>query len=220
MKTLKPLFLIIAVAIAAGCSGGPKMETRAFEVKYLEIDRAYQLVDPYVFRERENSPGIISISGHVLTVRETVDNLTRIEAVLRQFDKKQPEITLYVDVIEADGGDVDPAISVIQIELAELFKFTGYRRAAGGVLTATEGSSVEQSMGVDRGSYVFEARCRRLTKDDGEWLLLIDLRLNQYTTDLLSTSAMIRDGQTTLVGTTLDGDVKAVILAVRLEIKE
>ena len=137
-----------------------------------------------------------------------------------EFDKKQPEIRLHIDVIEANGGGVDPQIADIQAELSDLFKFDGYRRAAGGVLTATEGSSVEQSMGVVGGSYVFEARCGRLTEDEGEWLLFIDLQLSQYDRNLLRPSAMIRDGQTTLVGTTLDGDVKAVILAVRLEIKE
>lgn len=95
---------------------------------------------------------------------DSADNMTRIAMVLLEFDKKQPEIRLHIDVIEA--------------------------------------------------------RCGRLTEDEGEWLLFIDLQLSKYDRNLLRTSAMIRDGQTTLVGTTLDGDVKAVILAVRLEIKE
>ena len=220
MRIAKPVFLMIIVAIAAGCSGGPQMETMTFEVKYLEMNRVYDLIEPYVFRDREKNPGTISISGHILTVRETMDNLSRVESVLRQFDIKQPKIILHIDVIEANGGDVDPAIADIQAELAELFKFTGYRRAAGGVLTATEGSSVEQSMGVGGGSYVFEARCGRLTEDEGEWLLFIDLQLSRYERNLLRTSAMIRDGQTTLVGTSLDMDVKAVILAITLEIQE
>ncbi len=75
-------------------------------------------------------------------------------------------------------------------------------------------------MGVSGSAYRFEARLGRLTEDEGEWLLFADLLLSQYGTDLLSTSAIIRNGQTTLVGTTLDGDVKAVILAVRPIIKE
>jgi len=189
-------------------------------VKYLEMNRAHALIEPYVFRGREKNPGSITVSGNVLTVRESADNLTRIAVVLTEFDIKQPEITLHIDVIEANGGGVDPQIADIQAELSDLFKFDGYTRAAGGVLRATEDAFVSQSMGVSGSAYRFEARLGRLTEDEGEWLLFADLRLSQYGTDLLSTSAIIRNGQTTLVGTTLDGDVKAVILAVRPAIKE
>jgi len=220
MRIAKPVFLMIVVAIAAGCSGGPQLETRTFEVKYLEMNRAHALVEPYVFMDREKNPGNMTVSGNILTVRESADNLTRIAVVLEEFDKKQPEITLHIDVIEANGGGVDPQIADIQVELSGLFKFDGYTRAAGGVLMATEDTYVAQTMGVSGGAYRFEARLGRLTEDEGEWLLFADLRLSRYGTDLLNTSAIIRNGQTTLVGTTLDGDVKAVILAVRPVIKE
>ena len=90
MRIAKPVFLMIIVAIAAGCSGGPQMETRTFEVKYLEMNRAHALIEPYVFRDREKNPGTISVSGNVLTVRESVDNLTRIAGVLVEFDKCTP----------------------------------------------------------------------------------------------------------------------------------
>jgi hypothetical protein len=220
MKILKALLLIVSAVAVVGCSGGPQLETRVFEVKYLEMHRVHQLVEPYVFYNRKDAPGTFSMSGQLLTVRETADNLTRIELVLAQFDQKRPEIMLHVDVIEANGGEVDPAIADIQVELAELFKFTGYTRVAGGVLTAIEGRLVTQSMGIGNSAYRFEAQCGHLTEDEGEWLLFTDLQLSRYGRDLLSTSAMIRDGQTTLVGTSLEGDVKAVILAIRPEIRE
>jgi len=226
MKIIRMTVLFIGLLVIAGCGRTPKLEIETFEVNHLDQHQLSQLIDPYIFYDREGTSGMYTLSRNILTVRETPDNLSRIAAVLNKYDIKKPSIMLYIDVIEANGGDIDPSIQDIADRLRELFRFTGYTRVAGGVISATEGGIVEQTMGVadggDRGSFDFHARFGRLAHDDGEWTLYAEaLELRRKDGTKISTSALLRVGQTTLVGTSLSGpDVKAVILAVRPEIIE
>ena len=223
MKTMRMTAVLIGLFVMAGCSRAPKLEIETFEVNHLDAYRLSQLVEPYIFYDREGTDGMYTLSGNVLTVRETPDNLARIAAVLHRYDIKKPSIMLHIDVIEANGGDVDPSIQDIADRLRELFRFTGYTKVAGGIISVTEDGMVKQTMGASSGSaFEFQARFGRLANEDGEWTLYaenLDLRRQDGTT--ISTSALLRVGQTTLVGTSLEGpDVKAVILAVRPEIHE
>ncbi len=225
MKTMRMTAVLIGLLVMAGCGGTPKLEIETFEVNHLNQHQLSQLIEPYIFYDREGTSGMYTLSGNILTVRETPDNLARIGAVLHQYDIKKPSIMLHIDVIEANGGGIDPSIQDIADRLRELFRFTGYTRVAGGVISATEWSNVEQSMGVSgRGGYSFHlnASIGRLSRQEDEWVLYaenIHLRGNNGVT--ISTSALLRIGQTTLVGTSLSGpNVKAIILAVRPEIIE
>ncbi|MFC1545656.1 hypothetical protein ACFL44_03100 [Gemmatimonadota bacterium] len=226
MKTMRMTAVLLGLFVIAGCGRTPKLEIETFEVNNLDQHRLSQLIEPYIFYGREGTDGMYTLSGNILTVRETPDNLARITDVLRMYDVRKPEIMLHIDIIEADGGDIDPSIQDIADRLRELFRFTGYTKVAGGIISVTEGGSVEQTMGAssesERGSFHFSARFGRLADEDGQWTLFaesLDLRRRDGTT--ISTSALLRTGQTTLVGTSLEGPgAKAVILAVRPEIHE
>jgi len=227
MKTLRMCAVLLGLFVIAGCGSTPKLEIETFEVNHLDSYRLSQLVEPYIFYDREGAAGMYTQSGNVLTVRETPDNLVRIAAVLQRYDIKKPSIILYIDVIEANGGDIDPSIQDIADLLRELFRFSGYTKVAGGVISVTEGGVVQQTMGASsggnqRGSFEFQARFSQLAEEDGEWTLYAEnLSLRRQDGTNISTSALLRVGQTTLVGTSLAGpDVKAVILAVRPEIHE
>ncbi len=224
MRLSRTVPVFAALILLAGCSRPPRIDIQTFEVRYLDEERLSQLIHPYIFFDREGAPGTYSLSGNVLTVRETPDNLSRIRAVLNEYDVKKPSILLHVDIIEANGGGIDSSfedIKDIYDRLIELFKFEGYARVAGGVLSTMEGKHVSHSMGADRargGIYQFFAACGRLYQEDGKWVLYVEMELLSAGPTLLSTSALLREGQTTLVGTSSTGDVKAVILAVRPEI--
>lgn len=221
MRLTRTAPVFAALILLAGCSRPPRIDIQTFEIRYLDEERLSQLVHPYIFFDRDGAPGTYSLSGNVLTVRETPDNLSRIRAVLVEYDVKKPSILLHVDIIEANGGEVDPSIAGISSRLKELFKFEGYTRVAGGVLSTMEGTHVSHSMGSDRvrgGIYQFFANCGRLYQEEGKWVLYAEMELRSAGPTLLSTSALLREGQTTLVGTSSIGEVKAVILAVRTEI--
>jgi len=227
MKTLKMTAILLVLLVIAGCGRGPKLEIETFEVNHIEHYQLTQLVEPYIFSGREGAQGMYTVSGNVLTVRETSDNLGRIAAVLQKYDVRKPSIMLHIDVIEADGGEIDPSIQDIADRLRELFRFTGYQRVAGGVVAITEGSEIDQTMGVggstgSGGSFSFQARIGRIGQEDGDWTLYAEsLYLRRDDGTVIRTSAQLRVGQTTLVGTSLEGSgAKAVILAVRPEIYE
>ncbi len=226
MKTMRMTAMLIGLLAITGCSGSPKLDIQTYEVKHLDQHQLSQLIEPYIFYDREGADGMYTLSGNILTVRETSDNLGRIAMVLKTYDIKKPTIRLYIDVIEADdGAEVDPAVRDIANRLKEIFKFEGYRKVSGGVLLATENTRVEQSMGDERSRvfwYTFAANCGRLTQDEGDWVIFTEMTLRRADGIEISTSALLREGQTTLVGTSAtsepDSGIKAVILAVRPEI--
>ncbi len=211
---------LLAVAFtAAGCGRTPQLDVRSFEVAYMNPEQAVELITPYVFSDRDGAAGTYSVAGNIVTVRETTDNLNRIEALLRQYDLRKPLVTLHIDVIEADGGGVDPAIAGIAGQLRELFNFSGYQRAAGGLASAAEGSRLVQSMGVTGAnrSYQVTIHCGRFIQAEGIWIIPASLGFSSGR-GLVDTEVRLREGQTTLIGTSTTGDIKAVILAIRPEI--
>ncbi len=227
MKTVKMTAVLLVLLVIAGCGKAPRLEIETFEVNHIEHYQLTQLIEPYIFYGREGSEGMYTVSGNVLTVRETPDNLARIAAVLLKYDVRKPSIMLHIDVIEADGGEIDPSIQDIAERLRELFRFTGYERVAGGVMAVTEGSEIDQTMGVggvtgSSSTFSFQARIGRISQEDGDWTLYAEsLYLRRGDGTVIRTSAQLRVGQTTLVGTSLEGSgAKAVILAVRPEIHE
>jgi hypothetical protein len=221
------LTILFGLLVIAGCGRTPQLEIETFEVNNIENYQLTQLIEPYIFYGREGAAGMYTISDNVLTVRETPDNLARIAEILERYDVRKPSIMLHVDVIEADGGDIDPAIQDIADRLRDLFRFTGYERVAGGVLAVTEGSEVDQTMGIGGESgasryFSFQARIGRIGLKEGNWTVYAEnLSLRRGDGAAIRTSALLRVGQTTLVGTSLAGsDAKALILAVRPEIQE
>ncbi|MFQ5538400.1 MAG: hypothetical protein ACE5GJ_13225 [Gemmatimonadota bacterium] len=120
----------LIVLAAAACSRGPGLETRTFALENLAPHEAEALVAPYVFDDRERNPGTMSRTGGAITVRETPDNLDKIERVMEQFDVAQPEVRLTFQLVEADGfSGTDPAIAEVEKELRKVFDFKGYRLA-------------------------------------------------------------------------------------------
>jgi len=217
MKSIKLMSLLAVVLLLAGCGHRPELEIRTFDIKHLDPGMAIQIIEPYVFDDREIAPGNYSLSGSTITVRETRDNLRRIAEILGRYDVEKPPVTLFIDVIEADGaGEVDEALEGILDDLEKLFRFQGYRRVASGVLPIMEGQEVSHRMGRFAG-YSFEAYPRRMIQDQHDtWQIYMDMTLTKDGFHMLHTSATLRDAQTTLLGTSTDEEgIRAIILAIR-----
>lgn len=210
--------LTLALGLAA-CRPAGELETRTFELRYIEPADAIGFLEPYVYEGREEAPGMMSQARNTVTVRELPENLERIEAVLAEFDRPPAMVSLRFMLIEADGfTSSDPAIADVEEELRKLFNFQGYRLAARSTVQALDGGFVEQRIG-DR-SYEIVAQVDDVDAEDGTLSMSVDF------SGLFSTSVRIPLGQTVVLGSgqmpTSPGaeGVRAAILAVTPELVE
>ncbi len=90
--TTKTLTMGALSLLIAACEMTPDLETRTFAVQHLQPHEVGELIDPYVYGEREGAPGALSVIEGAVTIRETADNLAQIERVLAQFDQARPDV--------------------------------------------------------------------------------------------------------------------------------
>ena len=88
------------------------------------------LIQPYVYKERPNAPGSMSIAAGAITVRETPDNLDQIARVLAELDLSEtpaPSFRLQFQLVKANGTSAsDPVIADVVEELRKTLRFDGY----------------------------------------------------------------------------------------------
>lgn len=216
--------LILAIGVA-GCygDGTPELETRTFEVLHLEDWVAETLVEPYVYAAREGAPGMASVIDGKLTVRETRDNLMRIEEVLREFDRPTPVVRLTFQIIEANGStEIDPRIAEVEEALRQLFRFDGYRLVGEVMVHGTEGNEVFQEFDVpDLGPSAIEAMIRDVRTDSSGGSVQIEMRFHAGSRTVFGTTIRVRAGQTAVLGRTPSSvGNQNIILAVKTELQD
>jgi hypothetical protein len=221
------LFLanLILVLGAAGCGADdrPELETRTFEVIYLEDYVAETLVEPYVYVGRGQAPGMASVVDGKLTVRETRDNLQRIEEVLLEFDRPTPVVRLTFQIIEANGGtETDPEIAEVEEALRQLFRFDGYRLVGEVMVHGTEGNQVSQEFDVpDLGPSAIEAMIRDVRTDSSGGSVQLEMRFHAGSRTVFGTTVRVRAGQTAVLGRTPSSvGSQNIILAVKTELQD
>jgi len=213
------------VAGAVGCygEGTPELETRTFEVIHLEDWVAESLVEPYVYAGRDNAPGVASVVDGKLTVRETPDNLQRIEEVLFEFDRPTPAVRLTFQIIEANGSTgTDPQIAEVEEALRKLFRFDGYRLIGEVMVHGTEGNAVHQEFDVpDLGPSAIEAMIRDVRTDSSGGSVQIEMQFHAGSRTVFGTTVRVRAGQTAVLGRTPSSvGNQNIILAVKTELQE
>ena len=119
------------MVLATACDrSGPELEVRTFKIEHVGTEQAAKLVEPYVFRDRPESPGAIATGLGAITVRETADNLARIDRLLAEFDVASTAaspLRIEFQLIGANGSaETDPRIADVATELEKLFRFDGY----------------------------------------------------------------------------------------------
>jgi hypothetical protein len=218
-KLLRTFACAGVVAALSACRPTASLETRTFQVNSLQPHEVAELVEPYVDREREGMPGAISVIDGAMTVRETPDNLARIERVLAEFDRPRADMRLHFQLIEADGfTDSDPRIADVEEQLRQLFQFRGYRLAGEATVTATDGAEVVQALRASDGLYEIQGRVYRI---GGGQTRLEEVRLVSENGFHLATSVNIRAGQTIVLGSApKQGSSATLFLTVRAELGE
>jgi hypothetical protein len=216
-----PSACIVIAAVLAGCGQSSSLETRTFDLQHLDPGVAHEIVAPYVFVDRPQEPGAVSI-GHgsrTLTVRERPDNLDRIARVLEERDRMLPGVSLHFQVIDAvaDEAPPDPALAEVEAALREVFRFQGYRRVGEAVVRASDGSDFQQSVAGAAADAIVGRLWGVHRREDGQ--LSARLTVTFYSgpnTQALHTTVNLVDGRTLVLGTAGGrGDNSAVILAVR-----
>lgn len=196
-------FLALLVGRFWGSEGAPRLDVRTFTLENRSGFEAAELVGPYVFRDREGSPGTMSATSNALSVRETPDNLDRIARVLAEFDKPVPGIRLRFQLIEADSfREADPAIAEVVEELKGLFRFEGYRLLGEALVGVAGGSGGGQEfsqnfLGPDD---AFSVTAQAEIRQPGT-IRLDPVELWQDQREiLLQTSVNVSPGQTVVIG--------------------
>lgn len=215
-------------AAVLGCFGGTNLDTRSFELRHLEDSVAMQLIEPYVYGDREGAPGTLSAVQGILTVRETRDNLDRISRVLEQFDQPRKSVSLNFQIIFGNGGTTtDPAIAEVVTELRKLFRFEGYELRSEGSVTGLERTEVFQTMFDEAsgdtgfGRYELQATIGSVVGPPDSAVVELSVRLFGDDMGLFNTSLVLGVGHTVVLGTfKLPGSGAALILTVRAELAE
>ena len=218
--------VLFAAASITGCASEPDLETRTFELMFIDDDVAADLVAPYIYFDREVGSGTMTVTEGKLTVRETNENLERIAGVLAEFDKQKPGVQLRFQLIEANGfASVDPAISEVESALREVFRFEGYRLLGEALVNGMEGSWLHQEIPSDEGQ-VFHLRSgiADVRTDSEGGSVELQVELEAWGDAVLATSLRVRAGQTAVLGSaalrTGETQGRTLILAVRPELTE
>lgn len=205
---------------AFACDGGMELETRTFELEYLDERAAEGIILPYVYRDRPNAPGTYSLFPGGVTVRETNDNLEKIARVLEDFDRARPGVRLTFQIIEADGRTIaDPQIAEIEAALRKLFRFDGYRLVAEAQVGALPGAESRQLIREGSRTFAIEAFVReiRLARRGGSVDLQVELEASGLG-PVIQTSMSVPVGQTVVLGSARpEAGRAALILTVRPE---
>jgi hypothetical protein len=215
-----PVLAVVALTMACGGDRVPALETQTFEVYHLENYVAESLVEPYVYRDREGAPGTVSVVDGKVTVRETPDNLQRIQEVLLEYDRPKPLVRLTFQVIEANGSaEVDPRIAEVEAALRDLFRFEGYRLIGEVMVHGTEGNEVFQEFYLpDLGPSAIQAMIRDVRTDSAGGSVQLEMRFNSGSRNVFGTTVRVRAGQTAVLGRTPSSvDDRNIILAVNAE---
>ena len=222
-RSARVVFAVVGVLLIAGCDGAPPLETRTYELMYLDDGVAAELVGPYVYFERPSAPGTITVVEGKLTVRETTENLERIEAVLVRFDRPKPGVRLRFQLIEANGFEsTDPEILDVEQALRDLFRFEGYRLVGEALVNGVEGSYLRQDIPSSAGPpFHLQTGIADVRTDSAGGSVALEVMLEAWESDILATTVRVRAGQTAVLGSaalrTKEGDT-TLILAVRPEL--
>jgi hypothetical protein len=208
-RKMKIKLSVLVAALAClgswACEGNPpELDVRTFTLEHRSGYEAGNLIEPYVYADRDGASGSMSTMPNAVSVRETPDNLDKIARVLEEFDVPLPPMRLRFQLIEADSfQDEDPAIAEVAAELQSLFRFEGYRLLGEAVVTLAGGGMGEQGieqrfLGTD---VPFIVMAEAIIERPGTVRLQPVYLWDESTGDnILQTHVNVRSGQTVVIG--------------------
>lgn len=211
--------IVVAILLAGAC-GQEKLETRTFELQFLNPNEAEEMVLPYVYVDRPDAPGVVTSFSAGITVRETRDNLDRIQRVLEEYDRPKPGVRLHYQLIEADGAsESDPRIADVEAALRELFRFEGYQLIAEAPMGAIEGSGSTQTMIHGPAEYWIRSEVQMIRGKGDAGAVTLNVHLQSSMGGEIGTQMTVPVNQTVVLGSMQRARERgALILTVRPEL--
>lgn len=212
-------FAFLPVIGSQACESGVELQTMTFELQHMRPDEAVAMVAPYVYPEREGAAGMVTHFSTGLTVRETAENLARIQEVLERYDLATPAVRLHFQIIEADGFEgTDARIADVQAALEELFRFEGYRLLAEAQMAAMEGTGSSQLIAEDDRQFVLDGRVEDIRGRGENGSIVLSVRLDRVSGfNQIRTQMAVPVGQTVVLGSSKGTGPSTIILTVRPE---
>lgn len=205
---------------AGSCDGRVELATQTFELQYMHPEEAVEMIAPYVYPEREGAAGLVTHFSGGVTVRETRENLARIQEVLRNYDLATPGVRLHFQLIEANGfSGTDSRIADVRRALEELFRFEGYRLIAEPQMAAMEGTGSSQMIGGSgdgMDGYYLEARVQDIRGRGDRASVILSVNLRGPAMARIETALAVPVGETVVLGSSQAG-TETLILTVRPE---
>ena len=221
--------ILLSLVLVTSCDrDAPELEVRTFDVgaKTHEVRDVGKLIQPYVYDDRPDAPGSMSIALGAITVRETPDNLDRIARVLADLDLSEAAISssdLHFLLVEANGApEPDPLIADLVEELRKTLRFEGYSLLGESRIAVGPQTVYRQVLRTATSEYSIDGS---FVGSGPSNLLSVDLRLKrsvagEFTTTtnqrVLSTDVGIRKNQTLVLGTVPVEGSATLLLVVRL----
>jgi hypothetical protein len=208
----------IAVHLLSGCGPSSSLETRTFDLAYLDPDEAAQMVRPYVYEDRGPAGGMIETFTSGLTVRERPEALDRIAEVLAQYDVQKPAVRLHFQLIEADGfEDEDDRIADIRQALEDLFRFEGYRLVDEARLALVERARASQEGAATTRTFSLVSFLSDV--DEAGSAVTVSVTLSAGVMgDVIATTLTVPVGETVVLGSSRRASEPTLILTVRPEL--
>ena len=203
---------------------------RTFTLRHLSPESADRLVAPYILSQKG---GVFGVGGDVraITVRETPQNVARIDSLLRVHDRSPTTLTFRFQLIAAEDRPTrDPAIAGLDSTLRGLLRFAGYRLLSQAVVTVGEVQSFAQTLQADTERLLLSGEVSEIQAADGAGSVHVRVWLSRSRgvtsvgteipeEKLLQTGLSVPLGQTVVLGSAVSGGkVRALILAVRPEV--
>ncbi len=213
--------LVVPAFVVEACGSGQVLETRTFELQYMNPEEAVEMVTPYVYADRRGAPGAVTHFSSGITVRETPEILDRIADVLARYDRAKPGVRLHFQIIEADGfTDADPRIAEVRSALEELFRFDGYRLVTETQLALMEATSSEQYVSEGERRFLLGGRVEEVRGSGARASVTLAVHLREESTSLgqISTTMAVPVGKTVVLGSTKPPGQPTMILTVRPEL--
>ena len=231
--------VLLALALAGASFVSPPLTAqeqaqplvvRTFTPRHLNPESANRLVMPYIFSPKG---GVFEVGGGVraITVRETPQNMARIDSLLRVHDRSPTTLTFRFQLIAAEEQATrDPALAGLDSTLRGLLRFAGYRLLSQAVVTVGEAQSFAQMLEADGQPMLLVGEVSEIHAEDGEGSVYIRVNLDRTRgvnaagsaipdERLLQTGVSVPLGQTVVLGSAMPGGkMRALILAVRPEV--
>jgi hypothetical protein len=226
---LLALSLVAAPVLRAQEQAQPLI-VKTFTLRHLNPASANRLVEPYILSSKG---GVFEVGGAIraITVRETAQNVARIDSLLRAHDRSPTTLTFRFQLIAAEDQPTrDPAIGGLDSTLRGLLRFAGYRLLSQAVVTVGEAQTFAQTLNANDERLLLAGEVSEIHATDGNGSVYIQVRLGRARgvsaagkempdERLLQTGVSVPLGQTVVLGSAVPGGkVRALILAVRPEV--